>query len=115
MMVVWMVMVVMVMRASMSHPMVTPAATSRLTTPTPAATTKWEGESPWIVGVRVGDGDHVVLNVCPFAFAGGAEVIVTADETFVAGAVDGSSASVTDDSWVEDSWLLWLWLWLGLL
>ena len=110
MMVVWVVMVVMVMRVPMSHPRVTPAAASRLATSTPAATTKWEGESPWIVGVRVGDRDHVVLNMCPLAFAGGAEIIVTADETFVAGAVDGSTASVTDDSWMEDSWLLWLWL-----
>ena len=49
-----------------------------------------------------------MLNVCPFAFAGGAEIIVTADKTFVAGAIDRSTASVTDDSWVEDSWLLWL-------
>ena len=108
MMVVMVVRVMRVMRVSMAHPMVTPAATSRLTTPTPASMTKWEGESPWIVGVRVGDGDHVVFNVCPLAFTGGAEIIVTADETFVAGAIDGSTASITDNSLVNDSLLLWL-------
>ena len=109
MMVVRVMRVMMVMRVSMACPMVTPAATSRLTTPTPASTTKWEGKSPWIVGMRVSDRDHVVFNVCPLAFTGGAEIIVMADETLVAGAIDGSTASITDDSWVDD-----LLLWLGL-
>ena len=108
MMVVRVMRVMMVMRVPMACPMVTPAATSRLTTPTPASTTKWEGKSPWIVGMRVSDRDHVVFNVCPFAFTGGAEIIVMADETFVAGTIDGSTASITDDSWVDGSLLLWL-------
>ena len=47
-----------------------------------------------------------MFNMCSLAFTGGAEIIVMADETFVAGTIDGSTASITDNSWVDDSLLL---------
>ena len=47
-----------------------------------------------MIGVGIGDADHVVVNVRTLALAAGAKVVVRTDKTLVASPVDGSAAAV---------------------
>ena len=54
-----------------------------------------------MIGVGIGDADHVVVNVCTFALTAGAKVVVRTDKTLVASSVDGSAAAVADYARME--------------
>ena len=83
------------------------AASSTTVTPAPpptpprAPTSGATMESPRIVGVRVLDGDHVVVHVQALRLAGGAKIVVRTHKTFESSAIDGRAAAITDDAWVQ--------------
>lgn len=54
-----------------------------------------------MVGPRIGDGEHVVVDMDSLAFTAGAQVIVMTHQALVADPVDGSVAAITLDTRVK--------------
>ena len=66
--------------------------------------------TPRVVGSRVLDGEHVVVDMQTFSLTAGAEIVVGTDETLVSSAVDVRATAIACHTRVQGTLLLLLWL-----